>query len=136
MPEDELINMVSEPESIYLVRSKSDVYPLDSFTVLNKILPFSQQEWADILHISDRTLQRYIKDNKAFEGLYAEHLYQLENLANLAHSVFKSPDKIKVWLMTPKNILGKVLDFSTLRSFWGVKLLNNELGRMLHGVYI
>lgn len=130
------IHVVSEPEVLYITKPKLNEYKIGSFSNLNKILPLSQIEWADILHISDRTLQRYIKENKPFEGLYAEHLYQLESMANTALSVFGNPEKIKAWLIEPKQILGKTLDFSALRSFWGVRLLSNELGRMVHGVYI
>ena len=100
------------------------------------MLPFSQAEWADILHISDRTLQRYIKEDKPFEGLFAEHLLQLENMAVLALEIFDKPETVKQWLVSPKRVLDHTLDFSALKSFWGVKLISNELGRMAYGVYI
>jgi putative toxin-antitoxin system antitoxin component (TIGR02293 family) len=136
IPEDQPISIAAEPEALYAVTPKSKRYTIHSFTELNNILQLSQAEWADILHISDRTLQRYIKESKAFEGLHAEHLYQLENMAALAQEVFSTPEDIKQWLMRSKQVLGKTLDFSALQSFWGVKLLSNELGRILHGVYI
>lgn len=136
LPEQEALSIAAEPEVLYAVTPKSKRYSMVSFSNLSKILPFSQNEWADILHISDRTLQRYIKENKPFEGLYAEHLYQIENMGNIANEVFGSPDKVKGWLQRPKQVLGKVLDFSSLQSFWGVKLISNELGRIAHGVYI
>lgn len=128
--------IASEPEVLYITTPTLKHYTISKFSQLNKKLLFSQAEWADILHISDRTLQRYIKENKPFEGLYAEHLYQLENMANLALEVFATPEKAKQWLSSPKQVLGQTLDFSTLQSFWGVKLISNELGRILHGVYI
>ncbi len=101
-----------------------------------KKLLFSQLEWANILHISDRTLQRYLKYHKPFEGLYAEHLCQLENMANLGLSAFSTPEALKLWLSKSKEVLHVQLDFSTLQSFWGVKLISNELGRIAYGVYI
>jgi len=135
-PEAQPLSIAAEPEVLYATTPKSKRYGIGSFSHLNKILPLSQAEWAEILHISDRTLQRYIKENKPFEGLYAEHLYQIENMANIALEVFGTPERAKAWLQQPKEVLGKVLDFSSLQSFWGVKLISNELGRIAHGVYI
>jgi uncharacterized protein (DUF2384 family) len=57
-------------------------------------------------------------------------------MADLGLLVFGDARALDEWLRSPKEVLGKVLDFSTLSSFWGVRLLCNELGRMEHGVYI
>lgn len=137
MPEaGKALMIASEPEVLYLKREKVDTYSVDDFLSLSRKLLFTQLEWADILHISDRTLQRYLKEGKPFEGLFAEHLYQLDNMAELGLSVFSSAKSLEDWLRKPKVVLGKTLDFSTLQSFWGVKLISSELGRIEHGVYI
>ena len=130
------MQIASEPEVLYQSTTKAETFSVRSFQELSQKLLFTQLEWADILHISDRTLQRYVKEGKPFEGLVAEHLYQLENMAELGLQVFSNPIVLEDWLRTSKNILGKVIDFSALKSFWGVKLICNELGRIEHGVYI
>jgi hypothetical protein len=82
-------------------------------------------------------LQRYLKENKPFEGLYAEHLYQLENMAELGLLVFATPKALRrVASYAESGFRKGQQDFSTLKSFWGVKLICNELGRIEHGVYI
>ena len=137
MPEEgKALRIASEPEVLYLKQEKVDTYSVDDFLSLSQKLLFTQLEWAEILHISDRTLQRYLKENKPFEGLFAEHLYQLDNMADLGLTVFPNPKSLEEWLRKPKEVLSKILDFSTLQSFWGVKLLGSELGRIEHGVYI
>ena len=88
-----------------------------------------------MLHISDRTLQRYLKDQKPFEGLHAEHLHQIDALANIGQSVFGDAARFEAWLRAPKTILGNDVGFEALRSFGGAQLLVDELGRMMHGVY-
>ena len=128
--------IASEPEVLYATSSKLIEFTISKFETLSNKLLFSQSEWADILHISDRTLQRYIKDQKPFEGLHAEHLQQLDNMANLALEIFSKPEKVKSWLMSSKQVLQHTLNFSSLKSFWGVKLISNELGRIAYGVYI
>jgi putative toxin-antitoxin system antitoxin component (TIGR02293 family) len=130
------LRIAAEPEVLYVARKSVDLFPSERFQELFSKLLFTQLEWADILHVSDRTLQRYIKEGKPFEGLYAEHLYQLENMADLGREVFKNSKAFNEWLRGPREVLGERQDFSTLRSFWGVKLICNELGRMEHGVYI
>lgn len=136
MPIEIPLQIASEPEVLYLAKDKTAGFSMTGFNSLSQKLLFTQLEWANILHISDRTLQRYIKDNKPFEGLYAEHLYQLENMAAIGLQIFGEPNLLDEWLRQPKTILDKVIGFSALQSFWGVKLISNELGRMEHGVYI
>ncbi len=134
--EDNPLLVANEPEVMYFKSARLDMFSIPGFHRLSEKLLFTQAEWAGILHISDRTLQRYLKDNKPFEGLFSEHLYQLEQMADLGLTVFKDAKALDQWLRAPKPVLGKVLDFTTLASFWGVKLLCNELGRIEHGVYI
>lgn len=137
MPEEgKALAIAAEPEVMYLTNERLNIFAIKSFQELSQKLLFTQLEWADILHISDRTLQRYLKENKPFEGLFAEHLYQLDNMAELGMIVFSNAKNLEVWLRSSKSVLGKTLDFSTLQSFWGVKLICSELGRMEHGVYI
>ena len=127
--------MAAEPAAIYLSSAKVGTFSIHRFEVLNQKLSFTQPEWAAILHISDRTLQRYLKEGKPFEGLHAEHLYQIDALADIGVSVFESDASFEEWLRTPKSILGKEIGFDALRSFGGVQLIADELGRIAHGVY-
>jgi putative toxin-antitoxin system antitoxin component (TIGR02293 family) len=130
------LRIAAEPEVMYMALKRIDLFQVSQFHELSQKLLFTQVEWAEILHISDRTLQRYLKENKPFEGLYAEHLHQLANMAELGLLVFATAKVFEEWLRTPRVVLGQVQDFATLKSFWGVKLICNELGRIEHGVYI
>ncbi len=127
--------VAAEPAVLYLSSGRVGSFSVSKFELLNQKLPLTQHEWADILHISDRTLQRYLKDDKSFEGLHAEHLHQIDALANIGLSVFDSAAPFEAWLRTPKSILGKEIGFEALRSFGGVQLIADELGRMAYGVY-
>ena len=136
MPQKVPLHMASEPEMLYFVKVKKAAFSTADFNALSKKLLFTQLEWANILHISDRTLQRYLKEGKPFEGLHAEHLYQLENMAALGLAVFATSESFDEWLRKPKMVLGEAIDFSAMHSFWGVKLICNELGRLEYDVYI
>jgi len=127
--------VAAEPAAMYVSSPNVSSFAVPKFEALNKKLSFTQQEWADMLHISDRTLQRYLKDQKPFEGLHAEHLHQIDALANIGQSVFGDAARFEAWLRAPKTILGNDVGFEALRSFGGAQLLVDELGRMMHGVY-
>ncbi len=127
--------VAAEPAAMYASSANVSSFTVSRFEALSKKLSFTQQEWADMLHISDRTLQRYLKDHKPFEGLHAEHLHQIDALANLGYSVFGNAARFEAWLRTPKTILGNEVGFEALRSFGGAQLIVDELGRMMYGVY-
>ena len=41
---------------------------------------FTQKEWSDILHISERTLQRYSKENSAFSFSLTDRILQIDKV--------------------------------------------------------
>lgn len=134
-PKNNPISQVfNEPDMIYEVNTSQ--FSAEGFHILNKTLGFSQPEWAAILHISDRTLQRYLKEDKHFTGLQAELLHYLRKLTTAGLALFENAGSFVHWLRTPKNVLGQALDFHSLQSITGIRLLQQELGRIAYGVYI
>jgi putative toxin-antitoxin system antitoxin component (TIGR02293 family) len=126
--------LLHEPEVAYASASK--LFTADNFVKLSLLLGFSQAEWASILHISDRTLQRNLKDAKPFGGLQAELLHYLKKLTDTGLQLFENEQSFVQWLRTPKNVLGQQLGFESLQSITGIGLLQQELGRIAYGVYI
>ena len=51
-----------------------------SFENIIKKYSFSLQNWADFLHISNKTLSRYQKESKTFEALQSERILLIEIL--------------------------------------------------------
>src|SRR5690349_7837166 len=49
--------------------------------------PFTQAEWAAMLHVSERTLQRYAKSNGVFAPINAERALQIANVLHRAKEV-------------------------------------------------
>lgn len=128
--------MAEEPQMLYLTEPQQQQYSIARFEAVQKLVGFSQAEWAAILNISLKTLQRYLKQGTAFGGLHAEHLQQLARVIGFGISVFGSGAAFEAWLRQPKMVLGKPLHFSALQTFWGTRLIEDEIGRMAHGVYI
>ncbi|WP_339877854.1 antitoxin Xre-like helix-turn-helix domain-containing protein [uncultured Algoriphagus sp.] len=95
---------------------------------------FSTEEWAEYLHISERTLQRYQKEQKSFDSLQSEKIIEIALLQKRGVEVFGSKSKFQTWLETPCLALGDLVPKSFLDSSFGINLLRDELTRIEYGV--
>ena len=80
---NELLNKVKEPLAIYKpIKTTPQLKDLtyEEFKKTADKLPFTQAEWAAILHISERTLQRYAKNNGKFASINAERFHQISQV--------------------------------------------------------
>jgi uncharacterized protein (DUF2384 family) len=111
-------------------------YPYKKFDALTVKIPFTLKEWASVLHLSDRTIQRYARENKPFEGIYADRLVQIEKVINESGKVFKKPIDFYQWLHEKHVVLGYVLSAASLQTQDGIQMLLDELGRIQQGVYV
>ncbi len=105
------------------------------FEKLSTLVPFTQREWASILDLSERTLQRYARDNKGFEGIYNDRLLHIEQLIEIGLETFVTADAFYSWLKKDKTALGKPLNFESLFTTRGIQELINQLLRIQQGVY-
>jgi putative toxin-antitoxin system antitoxin component (TIGR02293 family) len=132
-------NVLSEPMAVYRSVKKLPLvldYPYRKFDKIARQIAFTQKEWAAILHLSEKTLQRYAKDNKNFEGIYVDRILQMQELIELGLKTFTSPEALCRWLKRDKPVLGKLLTFDSLKTSEGIGLVTDEIGRIMYGVYI
>jgi putative toxin-antitoxin system antitoxin component (TIGR02293 family) len=132
-------SIVNEPAPVYrTVRALPLVadFPYRKFEKIANKVPFTQIEWASILHLSEKTLQRYAKDNKNFEGIYVERILQMQELIEMGLKTFTSPEALCRWLKRDKPVLGELLSFDSLKTSEGIGLIKDEIGRIMYGVYI
>lgn len=107
-------------------------YSFFSKLVKNSSIAFS--EWSSYLHISERTLQRYKKENRQFEALQSERILQIALLYQFGESVFGSSEHFNVWLGTTNISLGNIKPKELLDSSFGIDMLKDTLTRISHGV--
>mgnify|MGYP003411742423 FL=1 len=137
-PED-FESRVEEPLAVY---GSVDALPVtDSFSYkkfekIAALAPFTQKEWGAMLHLSEKTIQRYARDNSFFEGIYADRILHVNELIDLGKQTFTDADALYRWLKREKNILGVRLGFNALTSTKGIQLLMEEMGRIQHGIFI
>lgn len=131
--------VLKEPMASYIPlkrASATGIYSYRKFEILSAKIPFTQREWASILHLSERTLQRNAKENKPFGGMYADRLQQIEKIFREAAIVFKKPSLFYNWLQQHPRVLNHTLSVGSLQTQDGIQLVLEELGRMQQGVYI
>lgn len=96
---------------------------------------FTQKEWADILHISERTLQRYANDNGIFNAGVTDRILHINKVFNRGEEVFGSYEKFNQWLRSEPRMLGASLSVHSLAGIEGIQNLLTQLGRIEHGLF-
>ncbi len=132
------VSMVEEPGVVYRTVKRLPSFTDFSYKKFEKIsnkIPFSLKEWANILHLSERTLQRYAKDNKNFEGIYVDRIMQIDQLIQVGLNTFSDADALYEWLKKDKQIMGRIINFNSLSTTQGINDIIDQLGRIQHGVY-
>lgn len=133
-------HMVEEFAIPYIPASKQAAPLVSEFTyrkfkkIADKV-PFTQSEWAGILHLSERTLQRYAKNNGSFEGIYTDRILQLQELIDIGLNTFSTSDTFYQWLKKDKLVMGQVLNFQSLASSRGIEETIHQLVRIQQGIY-
>lgn len=139
------ILVIEEPLAVYAAADDSSVFALiekikkgisfNAFLKLIKNTPFKISDWAGFLHISERTMQRYQKENKNFDAIYTEKIYEVSMLTNYGVQVFGSIEGFNLWLSTSNVALGGIVPKNLLDSTFGIQALKDELGRIEHGIF-
>jgi uncharacterized protein (DUF2384 family) len=132
------VSKVEEPVVEYRPMKKTPIvldFPYRKFEKIAAIVPFTQKEWANILNLSERTLQRYSKDNTSFEGIYVDRILHVEELIRLGLETFTNAVAFYRWLKREKHVLGKTLNFESLYSTRGIQDTIDQIVRIQYGVY-
>jgi hypothetical protein len=140
-PKTDVANFVQEPMASYQAfapmpfMAQSTAFTYNKFATIAATVPFTQKEWAGILHLSDRTLQRYALSNTAFEGIYVDRILHIQQLLQLGLQTFTTSDAFYLWLKKDKNVMGQLINFQSLLTTQGIQATINQVGRILHNVY-
>lgn len=149
--------MVNEPMGIYITKSSVSPFygllgskqvssdydvlqltrnglPKRILLTLAKKISITIQELANIMHISERTLQRY-EDDAIVKSEYAEKAVELARLYTRGEEVFGSMDNFKTWMKLPNHIFNNEAPLSLLDNSFGFDMIFNELGRIEHGIF-
>jgi putative toxin-antitoxin system antitoxin component (TIGR02293 family) len=129
---------VEEPMHVYnrtvrAIPSLKD-FTYNEFKKISDKTPFTQAEWAAMLHVSERTLQRYAKNNGSFAPINAERALQINNVIKRGKEVFGSIDKFYNWIKKNPAMLETNLSLASFTTAEGINNILTQLGRIEHGI--
>lgn len=101
---------------------------------LAKQLMLTLQEIADILHISERTLQRYTPATLV-KTEHADRAIELAKLYERGIEVLGSQEAFNRWLRQPNYALNNQVPLHLLDTTIGFRLVLQVLGRIEYGVF-
>ena len=116
---------VDDNTILYVIREVRKGIAYNSFSNAVKNVPLTLKEWSGILDLSERTLQRYKKDKRAFDTLQSEKIVQVTLLIRYGRDVFGEEKKFNVWLNTENMSIGNVKPKELLDSSFGIDLLKD-----------
>lgn len=124
---------LSSPMEIIALAKKG--LPKRSADVMAKGVGLTDREMARILNISERTYHRY-KSETMLDTAATERLLQLFMLYKKGEEVFEDIEKFKRWVRHQHVLFGEKSPLDMLDTTTGIRLVEDELGRIEYGVYI
>lgn len=127
-------------ESIALYSLKKNIPSLKNFIfndfkkIADKV-DFTQKEWSELLHISERTLQRYAHQDGTFNTGVIDRILQINKVLERGKEVFGSYEKFNLWLRDNPYMLEGPLSLHSLASIDGISNILTQLGRIEHGIF-
>lgn len=101
---------------------------------LSKLFPLSASTWSSILNVSERTMQRYKRENRKFDSIQSEKLLLIILLFNKGLDVFGDKANFLAWINSVCIALGGVKPIELLDSSFGINVVKDELLKIEHGI--
>lgn len=133
IPKKQITYTDTEPDDLVNMVREGVAFPY--FTNLSTRLHFSFEDWSSYLHLSERTIQRYKKEEKTFDPIYSERIIQIELLYKRGSEVFESEANFNTWMDSNIIALGNIKPKELLDTSFGIQALMDELSRIEHGVF-
>lgn len=111
--------------------------PYDLFTKIKELTPFTEDDWADYLNLSKKTLQRHSNETDYyFKPIHTEKIIELAEVTNYGKEVFDSKEQFYLWLNTPSFAMGDLKPAELLKDSYGKEMVMAELNRIEHGIFV
>ncbi|MFP5041351.1 antitoxin Xre/MbcA/ParS toxin-binding domain-containing protein [Parasediminibacterium sp. JCM 36343] len=110
--------------------------PYSLFNLIQDFTPFTDDNWADFLDISTKSLHRYKQTSRSFKSIQSEKIIEMAEVTNVGLEVFGDMEKFKLWIETPSFALGNLKPLDLLRDSYGKELVISELTRINYGILV
>jgi putative toxin-antitoxin system antitoxin component (TIGR02293 family) len=98
-----------------------------------KLTGLTQIEFSNYINLTTRAIQRKDENEKLSKAI-SEKALLISNLYCKGSDVLGSIDNFKEWMDTANVALGNIKPKEYLDTYSGIEFLNDELGRMEHGM--
>lgn len=122
------------PSDFDLVNQARKGISKKTLVALAKQVSLTMEEIASILHISERTLQRYTPSTLV-RTEYADRAIELGRLYERGIDVLGSAPAFNHWMRSPNYGLNNEVPLSLLDTSIGFDILLDVLGRIEHGIF-
>lgn len=123
-------------DKMLIIRSIRQGLPYNLFSKIKDITPFTEDDWAEYLNLSKKSLLRYRDEvDFIFKPIHTEKIIELAEVTNFGKEVFDSTEQFYLWLNTPSFALGNLKPAELLRDSYGKDLVMGELNRIEQGVF-
>ena len=111
-------------------------YPFAAFESLLNEIDLPQKQLSVIVGMTESTLARRKRDRQAFTAIESDRLYRVARITALAFEVFGDKDKARIWMKRPNDVLDGDIPLNLLETEIGANQVEDELQRILYGIYI
>ena len=110
--------------------------PYINIGIVKKALNFSDNEFADYLGISLRTLQRKRNSREKLSISEGDRLFRVARIFALASSVLENEDMARKWLHRPQRGLGGRVPIQVIQTEAGAQEVEDLLEKIEYGVLV
>ena len=121
-------------DTLALIDLVREGVPFAEFEKIRAMTPFPVSDWARMLQVSERTIQRNEKERKPFQPAQSERILEISMLYRYGVSVFGDKLNFDIWLGLGSIALGGRSPRELLDTSLGIGMVRDELGRIEHGV--
>ncbi len=98
---------------------------------------FSEEDWADFLNVSTKSLQRYKADGShVYKPIHSEKIIELAEVTELGKEVFDDIQKFHKWLGVANVALAGYKPSELIKSSYGKELVMDELFHIDQGIFV
>ena len=121
-------------EIFKLIETTRDGIKYATFDEFSDKFPLNYSDWSRILHVSERTMQRYKKEKKKFDSLHSEKILMIMLLFQKGIEVFGNSSKFISWIDSKNIALGGIKPKNLLDNAFGINMIKDELIKIEHGI--
>jgi putative toxin-antitoxin system antitoxin component (TIGR02293 family) len=125
--------VMDDSDMPYLISSVRKGIGYPDFEKMVAFSSFTLPEWSSILHLTERSLQRYKQQKQTSTPYSPKKSSRLFSYSKKVLPYLVQKKKFDTWLNTNIVSLGGILPKEVLDSAFGIEWIMDELGRIEHG---